>query len=347
MSSIKYPEKKFLLNYDLSFDFFEEIGINVLDITPLRKVFLLKTDNSKLILKYIDYDEEKLKFVITCIEELSKKYKNIVSLIKFKNGKYYVKWKNKKYIVMKLIEGREATFTNILELKKCTEELAKMHLASKEILPMIKEKFNKDINSIKNLSLKERFRLSLNNMEFLRYSVSKFKYKNEFDELFLGGAEDYIKDIKYAKDLLNTEKYDIYENNTNNISICHNDLASHNFLINDEKVCIIDFEYVTIDFSIIDLGDILLKGIKNAAFDFEKCIEIINSYCAIIPLSKMDYRLLYIIILYPRDICSIVRSYYLKEKEWEYEVFLDRFRDKVENEIFRREFLIEYKKKFL
>ena len=38
---------------------------------------------------------------------------------------------------------------------------------------------------------------------------------------------------------------------------------------------------------------------------------------------------------------------YLKEKEWEYEVFLDRFRDKVENEIFRREFLIEYKKKFL
>ena len=347
MSNIKYPEKKFLLNYDLSLDFFKEIGINVLDVTPLRKVFILKSDKGKLILKYIDYDEEKLKFIITCIEELSKKYKNVISLMKFKNNDYYIKWKDKKYIVMKLIEGRETTFTNILELKKCTEEVAKMHLASKEIIMNIQKKLNKDINSIKNISLNERFRVSLNNLEFLRYFVSRFKYKNEFDQLFLDGASNYILDIKNARDLLNTEDYDEYENNINNLSICHNDLASHNFLINDEKICMIDFEYASIDLSIIDLGDILLKGIKNAAFDFEKCIEIINSYNDISPLSKMDYKLLYIIILYPRDIYSMVKSYYFKEKEWEYEVFWDRFQDKVQNDIFRREFLSEYKKNFL
>lgn len=347
MSSIKYPEKKFLLNYDLSLDFFKEIGINILDVTPLRKVFLLKSDQGKIILKYIDYEEEKLNFIITCIQELSKKYKNIISLMKFKNDKYYIKWKDKKYIVMKLIEGRETTFTNILELKRCTEEVAKMHLASKDILMNIVEKLNKDIDSIKDISLKERFRSSLNNMEFLRYFVSKFKYKNEFDELFLEGAQQYILDIKNARDLLNTEDYDKYENNINNLSICHNDLASHNFLIHDDKICMIDFEYASIGLSIIDLGDILLKGIKNTAFDFEKCIEIINSYNAISPLSKMDYKLLYIIILYPRDICSIVKSYYFKEKEWEYEVFLDRLQDKVQNEVFRREFLSDYKKEFL
>lgn len=346
MSNIKYPEKRFLLNYDLSYDFFNFIGLNVLDITPQRKIFILETDKGKKILKYIDYDEERLIFLITCINSLSKKYTNIINLMQFSDGKYYIKWKDKKYVIMDMIEGRETTFTNILEVKRCTEEVAKMHLCSREVMPDIEDRLGMQVDNIKAINLKERFRKSLNNMEFLRYSVSRFKYKNEFDELFIKTSASYVDDIKKAKDLLDSVEYDDYVKDKKNLSLCHNDLINHNFLIHDNKISIIDFEYATIDMSIIDLGDILLKGIKNVAFDFDKCEEIIYSYNNIKRLSDIEHELLYITLLYPRDIYSIIKSYYFKEKEWEYEVFLDRFNDKVENEQYRKEFLETYKEKY-
>ena len=41
MIRVRYPEKKYLSTYDLSLDFFDELGLEVLDVTPLRKVFIL------------------------------------------------------------------------------------------------------------------------------------------------------------------------------------------------------------------------------------------------------------------------------------------------------------------
>lgn len=42
---------------------------------------------------------------------------------------------------------------------------------------------------------------------------------------------------------------------------------------------------------------------------------------------------------YPLDFINISKGYYLKQKSWDYEVFLSRFKDKVENDIFKSELL--------
>ena len=52
-------------------------------------------------------------------------------------------------------------------------------------------------------------------------------------------------------------------------------------------------------------------------------------------------------MLFPREFYSMVKNYYHKEKEWEEEVFLNRFRNKISNDIFRRKFLEEYKKIYI
>ncbi len=51
MNRIKYSEKEYLCDYDLSLNFFNAAGIKVNDIIPLRKVFVLSTDEGNKILK--------------------------------------------------------------------------------------------------------------------------------------------------------------------------------------------------------------------------------------------------------------------------------------------------------
>ena len=50
------------------------------------------------------------------------------------------------------------------------------------------------------------------------------------------------------------------------------------------------------------------------------------------------------LILFPRDFYTIVSDYYHKNKEWDKEVFLNRFQNKLDNEEFRKEFLRNYKR---
>ena len=80
------------------------------------------------------------------------------------------------------------------------------------------------------------------------------------------------------------------------------------------------------------------------AFNFEKAIDVIKSYNSIEPLNNEDFKLLYILILFPRDFYTIVSDYYHKNKEWDKEVFFNRFQNKLDNEEFRKEFLRNYKR---
>ena len=53
MNRFRYIDKKILCSYDLSEAFFNKLGVEVYDIIPLRKVFILFTNKGKKILKSI------------------------------------------------------------------------------------------------------------------------------------------------------------------------------------------------------------------------------------------------------------------------------------------------------
>ncbi|MDU2994428.1 MAG: phosphotransferase, partial [Clostridium sp.] len=158
--------------------------------------------------------------------------------------------------------------------------------------------------------------------------------------------DDYIKEIERAAELLSFSVYSSYRENSKNIVVCHNDLAEHNFLIKDDDMYLIDFDYCSIDLRIMDLTDLILKGIKNAAFDVDKAVNIIEAYNEVCPLEKEEYKFIYILLSYPRDFYSIVRDYYHKQKDWDEEVFISRLNNKLMNEEFRHEFLVKYKEKY-
>lgn len=346
MNKLRYPEKETLCSYDLSEDFFKAINLKITDVTPLRKVFILQTEEGRKILKNIDYSIERLEFINECINAVRNKVPNVMKLRNFDNGKCYFLWKDKVYVIMDLIEGREVTFTNPLEVKMCGRLIASIHKESTNFIEDISKALNRDLKNLMEKSLVERFEDALLDIKNIKRMVSSYRYKKEFDKIFLENVDEHIVEMEKALELISFSGYSTFREDINRLSICHNDLAEHNFIIKDEKVNLIDFDYCTIDLRIVDLADFILKGIKNVAFDIEKAIEAIESYNEVYPLSKEEYKMLYISLLFPRDFYSLVRDYYHRQKSWEEEVFVNRFKNKLENEDFRRDFLENYREIF-
>ena len=341
MNRIRYSEREYLCDYDLSLDFFNEAGIKIKDIIPLRKVFLLSTDQGNKILKKVNYGTERIDLISQSLDYLKKTYKNVISYNKLKNNLNYIKWKDDIYIFMDILDGREASFSNPVEIELCASNLALMHNGSMGILNYLENKYNKDfLNKSFKLKLKE----AINDLKYMKSIVNKYENRNEFDELFLSKVDKYIDSIKDVESDIEKSSYDKLRKDKNNIVICHNDLAYHNFLIKNSEVNIIDFDYMILDLRICDISDFLLKAIKNSAFDIDKMILALNSYERISPLTEEEKKLIYIFLKFPTDFYSITKDYYFKRKKWSYEVYLNRLSSKLNNEDFRKEFIEKYKK---
>lgn len=337
----KYSEKNYLCRYDLSLEFFRELELEIKDIYPVRKVFLLNTAEGNKILKKVNYSIDRVNLISECLNFVKRKYKNVISYKTFKDGLNYKIWNNDIYVVMDVLDGREASLSNPVEINLCTENLALMHKASIGIRQHLIDKYNKDFL---DKSIKEKFKEAYVDLGNMKDIVDKYEYKNEFDSIFIDNVDKYLKNINSLQKELENSSYDDLRDDGKTICLCHNDLAYHNFLTNKQEINIIDFDYMSIDLRIMDIADFILKSIKNSSFDIEKMNLAFDGYNNISKITKAEKEILYILLAFPRDFYSIVKDYYYKRKDWEYEVFLSRLKSKIDNDVFRFEFLENYKK---
>lgn len=340
----RYLEKSYLVKYNLSAEFFKSLGLEVYNVIPLRKVFILNTSSGDKVLKRLEYNEEKIEFIDWCTSSINRKLNKGVLFNKTPKGSCYWKWQNQNYVLMDLIKGREITFSNPIEIKKAIELLTQVHNYGGEIVRELILKKDEKIEKWLGKNLIDKYSEEIKDIYEILGWVNKFKYKGEIDNIFLSNAKEYIREMERAKELLINSKYSDLRNEFSNMVICHNDLAEHNFLINDEKVTLIDFDYASIDMRFIDIADILSKGIKDVCFDLEKAIDVIYEYDSLNPITKEEYELIYISLLYPKASYLLFKNYYHKLKSWDEEVFISRIKNKVGSDKYRREFLTELNK---
>lgn len=339
MNKFKYVDKDILCQYNLSEEFFGSLGLEIEDITPLRKVFVLLTDNGKKILKITDSEEKRINFINEALKYIKEDYPKVLSYFQCGNDKVINEYKNKRYVILDMIEGREATFTNPVEIELCAKALANMHKASKGI-------FNKfDIDLIKgNLGeyLPECLSNTLEDIKNIKNYVGRLKNPCEFDDIFLVNVDKYLNQIEKTAELLAMTEYNKTLEDYNKRVLCHNDLAHHNFIVDGEDIKIIDFDYCKIDTRAVDIANYSLKAIKNSNYDMLKFKSIIEAYNSVEKLEKEDIKLIYILFNFPKDFVTISKDYYFKQKKWEYEVFLNRLKDKISAEEYRQDFLSSY-----
>lgn len=343
MNKLRYIDKKNLCKYDLSEEFFLNLGIEIDDIVPLRKVFVLVTPDGKKILKIVNSTENRLEFIDNSLEYISKKYENVLSYFKNKKNKVYEVWKGETYVLLDMIDGREVSFSNPIEINICAKAVANMHLASKGIL----DSFDEDtVNENSGENLIRIMGDSFEILENIKYNVNKYRYKNEFDKMFISNVDYNLKEIEKSLELLALSDYNSILEDKSKIVLCHNDLAHHNFIIDGEEVKIIDFDYCKFDTRIVDIANYTRKVIKNFAYDSKKVKLILDSYNEVDKLSNEEIKLLYVILSFPKDFVTIATDYYYKQKSWDEDVFINRFKNKLGNEVHRKEFLSKFIQEF-
>ena len=339
MSKYKYIDRDILCKYDFSEEFLKTLDFEIEDIIPLRKVFILLTNKGKKILKLIDTPSNRINFINTSLEYLSLGYKDILSYYKNDKGDIVFESLDNRYVVLNMIEGREAAFSNPVEIDLCTKALANMHNASKGIFNILTSDI---VQGNVGDYLPNYFNNAKEDLISIKDYIMRFRYKNEFDNIFLDNVDKFIEEIKRAIELLAMCNYNSLLEDFNKRVLCHNDLAHHNFIIDGVGVRIIDFDYCKIDTRSVDIANFALKVIKNSYYDVDTFKLIINSYNEVQKLNKDEIKLIYSILSYPRDFITISRDYYYKQKKWDYEVFLSRLNDKINNEEYRRRFIEEF-----
>lgn len=339
MNKFRYVDNDILCKYDLSEEFFSRLDFEIEDIIPLRKVFVLLTSDGKKILKLTDSSEERIKFINEALKYTSLKYNELLSYYEDKNGNIIYKSNKNNYVILNMIDGREAAFSNPVEIEMCTRAMANMHIASKGVFNTLQTEVVKG-----NLGeyLPYEFNKVKEELISIKEYVLRFRHKVEFDRLFLENVDNYINEIQKAVDLLAICNYNTLLEDFNKRVLCHNDLAHHNFIVDGDKIKIIDFDYCKIDTRAVDISNFALKVMKNNCYDMNTFKLIVKTYNSLDDLSKDEIKLIYAILSFPRDFTTITRDYYYKQKKWEYEVFLNRLKDKIKNELYREDFIKKF-----
>lgn len=336
IDNLRYSEKRYLSKYDLYVDLFKIFNLKVIDLVPLRNVFIIFTDKGKKILKKIDYSLEELNYIYEATKYIKLSFPRVLDLNKTSEGKLYAVWKGDIYCIIDMMEGRESEYSNPIDICTTAKGIGQLHKAGEGFRYNLKER---------NLvgKAKDIFIRKYEEMNFFKNLATMHEIKTEFDEIFLSNINYYIKEMKKSIQAIEATSYLKVCSEEDKITICHHDLAHHNILIQDDEAYFIDFDYSVIDLKVHDLSNFINKAIKNNAYDFEKAEQIIENYCIFNTLAIKEKEILYAFLCFPEDFYSISKDYYTRRKDWEEEVFLDRLNKKISFMEDREEFLNEFK----
>ncbi|SHK65058.1 spore coat protein, CotS family [Clostridium cavendishii DSM 21758] len=346
MIRIKYGDKKYLCKYDLHIELFEKLGVDIIDLYPTRSVYVLTTKTGKKILKLIDYEEEKVLFINKVLNSIRKKFNNVLNINELKDGELVLRFQNERYILLDLIEGIECNLANPIDLEITSKALAKLHVSSRDFCSNEITK-NEEIEYSNLFKKPFYFNNAKKDLIKMKAQVESCVYKNEFDKLFLRDIDYYKKEILECMRLIENSKYSELCLKEEAVSVCHNDLAYHNIIISNNEAYFIDFDYLSIDLKVWDLANFINKTVKRFGFDIDMCKSIIQNYNLENPISKEELENLYIFLKFPHDFYIASRDYYFKLKDWEEDVFINRFTTKIGYKEERENFLKCFKNEYL
>lgn len=342
----RYSEEKYLISYCLDSRIFDEYEIEVNDVVPLRNVYVLYTNRGTKIFKKLSYGKERFRFIYKSLDYVKRKYPYAIEFEKSSADEHSIDYEGEVYVLINGIEGRECEVYNPVDMGRAASALAGLHLASFGIVDELPSELMSKEENVSLGKFKVILRRDLEFIANLQERLKEFINYNEFDKLFDSSVDEIKKALQKSLELIEDSAYKELCRSKESVALCHGDLAHHNIIIKGVEVWFLDFDYCTIDLRVKDIADFIDKSIKGSGYDMDKCRDIIVNYEKIASLTSQEMSLMYIYLMYPRDLISILRGYYNKEKSWEYKVFLDRFAKKMQGrkdkELFLEEFYAEY-----
>ncbi|HWR61324.1 MAG TPA: CotS family spore coat protein [Clostridia bacterium] len=345
MDDNRQQEREFLGEYDLDVTLFEEMGLKVKQIIPVRSVYRIATDKGFFCLKKLRFPIGDMDFIFDAVRHLQDRgFENTFKVVRQQNGDNFISFKEDKYFLTQWIDGRECDFLNPLDLDAAVELLASLHRAAEgyrpEECPSGRYYYGK---------WPGKFAKRIMEMSLIKDRVLAKPRRNDIDNIYLDYVDMCIKDGEEAILLLNKTGYEgISQEEAAKGGFIHHDFAHHNIIHTfDGKTYVVDFDYCIMDLRIHDVGSLILRNMKRSDWDIDKALSILEAYDRRNPLSGEELKVLVPFFLFPQDFWMISRQYYVERKDWDEEEYVDKMNTKSEYTVMRRKFIEEFGKRVL
>lgn len=280
-------------------------GISSYSIEKCRSVYKVVSKDGNFVIKKFN-SKDKMFNTKKIINHLrANNFKYIPNICYNLNDEFYFEHNNKYYACFTWIKGRELNIKNYREIKKSIKLVYLFHESAKNIKDVtIKlednsdwiDSFNKDIFNLYNI--KDKIYVKSN--------------KSDLDKFYYENADLAIKKLKLLINNLNESRIKNYL--LNNKIICHNSLYYQNFILNKNKMYLIDFGGICINNKIYDIARFSKRIFYKNNLDFNLLDKVYNNFNHYYKFNNIEKSLFNCYLNYPYKFIKLGYRYYIKNK---------------------------------
>ena len=335
-SNILQSERPMLVEILKSYD------LEIQTVDKARSAYKVCTDKGVFCLKRVSHGYRKAKKSYQIMKYLKKRgFDNVADCYHTKNGKALINYKDAAFYLTYWIEGREASFSSVDEILRCSELLAHFHNQAKGFEAPKHVKIRSQTKKWKKTFIKCR-----NEIEKFKEFIDRLKLKAEFDYTYKSSIDFFRKEAEHAVRILDHSRYsELCDYYISEGYVCHDSYYYQNILLDkDERLYIIDLESCQYDIPMSDLGKLIRRILSKKKFrwDFDLCRKIIESYSKVRPMTKTEYEILLAMLVFPHKFWKLGRKRYVKNKEWNEKKYRKKLRRLLREREFKREFIYCY-----
>ena len=315
---------------------FRQYDLKVYNMYRARGAFLLETNQGLKLFKSFEDSENHLLYENKVKEVLvNKGFANVDMVLPNRDGGLITADSaGVKYIIKNWFEGEECNLKELKDIYAASKNLARVHDALEGVggeaaifqshLEEVFDKHNKELKRAKT------------------YIWNK-KQRNDFELNFLLAFDFFYEDAKKALKLLKDYDYDsFYKESMLKGLGCHGNYTYHNILITKEGVAITNFEKCCIGVQIMDLYQLFRKCMEKNNWDKNYGHTILNGYTSVRNISKEEYSILYLLLLYPEKFWKVTNYYINNKKSWISKRNIEKLTILQEQASYKNEFLKEF-----
>lgn len=284
-----------------------------------RVTWEIETNNGTKIVKSFQMPPKRIRFLGEAHYHLQNNGLPIVPIHLTSNGGISVGTENVFCLVYDKKVGKEVTYYNVEQMEKISEFMAKFHQAS------IGYQLSDD--SKKRTRLGKWHKLYRWKIQELRgyKQIALSLEQDKFSQIFLKYVDEMLE--RGDKSLVNLDN-SCYENWTKEVmetgQFCQQDFTVARFTEINGEILMKELHSITYDLPIRDIRILLNKIMKKLSVcDEELLVRLLQSYQSVVPLSKEQFELLWIDLIFPHQFCAIAHKYFLQQKKsWSDEKYL-------------------------
>lgn len=304
------------------------------DTDKQRAIYKVETPTQNYCLKKVYYPIDELLFVYSVMEWLFRYGIKVPRILSTSDHGRYVIYEDMLFILTKWIQGDKCDFDNIEHINLSSKNLGKMHDITKGFLPILGSA-NKEGYS----NLAQSFEKHKNQM--MDNEKLALKYDDYFSKLYIISYTTSMSLASLSTNIANSIDFD---NLTK--AVCHNDYVSKNLIIDNNNVCVIDFDKCKYDYCALDIGYCLRRLLRrdNTRWNLDLAINFLQQYELSNSLTIDDYKYILAYLAFPQKYWKLSRDYYKNISKCNKKAFVNLFTKAVNYDKEHKEFTYNFLK---